>query len=148
MGNAFTASGSPAPSPELALAGYNSVYTENASNAASFAGYTAGNTHLQTTPTADTSSVVVSATANQRVVITGLVAHSNQNNVALGTLGTFAAEGSDDDLLIYQSSGYGNFYASNLNIPLPKGKDLIHYRVRGVTGGLNSVSVTYKVVPA
>lgn len=149
MGNAFTASGSPAPSPELALAGYNSTYTENATAAGSFAGYTAGNTHLQTTPTANTSSVVVSATDNQRVIITGLVAVTNEAGVATGFLGTLAAEGSDDDLLIYQANGYGQFYATNLNIPLPKGKDLINYRVRGkTTDGFNSVTITYKVVPA
>lgn len=153
MGNAFTASGYPVPSPELALAGYNSTYTEGSYSASSFAGLNVANAHLQATPTADTSSIVVTPGANEKVIITGVVATSTVTAAATPTIGTLAEEGSTTDLVIYQASGYSQFYASNLNLPLGKGKKLIHYRVQGDTGGsvttdLNSVTITYKVVPA
>ena len=97
MGNAFTASGYPVPSPEQALAGYNSTYTEGAFAASSFAGLNVANSHLQATPTANTSSIVVTPGANEKVIITGVVATSTQNAVASPTIGTFAEEGSDSD---------------------------------------------------
>jgi len=135
---------------QIALGGFNNTYTEATNAAASFAGFTIGNDHLSTTITADTSTVVVSPGANQRVVLKGVTAYCSTNNVLAPMIGTFAQEGSPSDLVIYQATGYGNFLAHDLNIPLDKGKDLIHYRVQGdsTAGRINSVTVTYQIVPA
>ena len=129
---AFDATGFPPASPEqiqAALAGLNHTYTEATATAAAFAGFTIGNDHLSTTITADTSTVVVSPGSNQRVVLKGVTAYASTNNVVAPFIGTLAEEGSSDDLIIYQATGYGNFLAHDLNIPLGKGKDLIHFRV-------------------
>ena len=135
---------------QISLGGFNNTYTEATNAAASFAGFTIGNDHLSTTITADTSTVVVSPGANQRVVLKGVTAYASTNNVLAPFIGTFAQEGSTNDLVIYQATGYGNFLAHDLNIALDKGKDLIHYRVQGTTtaGTINSVTVTYQIMPA
>lgn len=135
---------------QVTLGGFNNTYTEATNTAAAFAGFTIGNDHLSTTITADTSTVVVSPGANQRVVLKGVTAYCSTNNVLAPMIGTFAQQGSNSDLLIYQATGYGNFLAHDLNIPLDKGKDLIHYRVQGDTtaGRINSVTVTYQLIPA
>ena len=135
---------------QVALNGFNQTYTEATNTAAAFAGFTIGNDHLSTTVTADTTSLVVSPSPNQRVVLKGVTAYCSTNNVLAPMIGTFAQQGSNSDLLIYQATGYGNFLAHDLNIPLDKGKDLIHYRVQGDTtaGRINSVTVTYQLIPA
>lgn len=150
---AFDVHGYPPARPEqiqIALAGFNNTYTEATNDAAAFAGFTITNNHLSTTITSDTQSVVVSPGPEQRVVLKGVTAYCSTNNVLAPFIGTFAQEGSDDDLVIYQATGYGNFLAHDLNIALDKGKDLIHYRVQGDTtaGRINSVTVTYQIVPA
>lgn len=135
---------------QIAMAGFNNTYTEATNTAAAFAGFTIGNDHLSTTITSDTSTVVVSPAPNQRVILKGVTAYASTNNVLAPFIGTFAQEGEDDDLVIYQATGYGNFLAHDLNIALEKGKDLIHYRVQGTTtaGTINSVTVTYQIMPA
>ena len=135
---------------QITLGGFNNTYTEATNTAAAFAGFTIGNDHLSTTITADTSTVVVSPGANQRVVLKGVTAYCSTNNVLAPFIGTLAEEGSSDDLIIYQATGYGNFLAHDLNIPLGKGKDLIHYRVQGdsTAGRINSITVTYQLLPA
>ncbi len=135
---------------QIAMGGFNNTYTEATNASAAFAGFTIGNDHLSTTITADTSTVVVSPGANQRVVLKGVTAYASTNNVVAPFIGTFAQEGSTTDLLIYQATGYGNFLAHDLNIALDKGKDLVHYRVQGDTtaGRINSVTVTYQIMPA
>lgn len=135
---------------QIAMAGFNDTYTEATNASAAFAGFTIGNNHLSTTITSDTSTVVVSPGPNQRVVLKGVTAYCSTNNVLAPMIGTFAQQGSNSDLLIYQATGYGNFLAHDLNIPLDKGKDLIHYRVQGDTtaGRINSVTVTYQLIPA
>lgn len=150
---AFDATGYPPARPEqiqVAMAGFNHTYTEATNAAAAFAGFTIGNDHLSTTITADTSTVVVSPGPQQRVVLKGVTAYASTNNVVAPMIGTFAQEGSSTDLVIYQATGYGNFLAHDLNIALDKGKDLIHYRVQGDTtaGRINSVTVTYQIMPA
>ena len=145
---AFDATGTPPTRPEVALAGFNSTYVEASNTSPAFAGYSIGNTHYQDSPTESTSSIVVSPAAHERVILISVVAHSSQNTVQTPFFGTLAEEGSDDDLVVYQATAYGNFLATNLNIPLEKGKDLIHYRVQGKagTGDINAITVMYKIV--
>lgn len=147
---AFDATGVPPARPEVALKGFNDTYVEAGNAAAGYAGYDIGSDHLSLAITANTSSVVVSPGPNQRVIITGLIAHSTQNAVATPNIGTLAEEGSTSDLVVYTATAYGNYLATNLNIALAKGKDLIHFRVQGATGAanLNAITVMYKVVAA
>ena len=154
MANAFNMSGVAGLNTphKQAASTFDSTYVETVHQSSSFAGLTVTNDHLQTTPTADTSSLVIQPPSTHRVVITGLNASTTQAVVAAPFIGTLAASGSTDDLLVYQASAYNQFNI-RCNILLPVGMPLIHYRVQGDSNGdattdANTITVSYKLVHA
>lgn len=135
-----------------AAASFDSTYVETVYQSSNFAGLDVTSAHLQSSPTANTSSLVVQPSDSQKVVITGINASTTQAVVATPFIGTLAASGSSEDLLVYQASAYNQFNM-RCNLELPAGAALIHYRVQGDTNGsqttdANTVTVSYKIVQA
>lgn len=151
MGDAFraTADTRPAAGVREAAASFDSTYTEVSYLASSFAGLNVTSAHLQDTPTAATSSLVVQSSAGHRIVITSVNCCTTQDSAGTPYIGTLAASGEASDVVVYQSSAYNQF-SMKCNIQLPVGKALVHYRVQGDSGSAstdaNVLTVTYKIV--
>ena len=128
---------------------FASTVTESAYQAAAFAGLNAGNTHLQASPDTNTSSVIIAALADHKLVIWEIAAMTTGG--AGDFTGTFAASGSDDDLFVYTGTQYSEARWQT-KIVLPENTALIHYRCAGNTGSatsdLNTVTVAYTYIPA
>jgi hypothetical protein len=132
-----------------AAGSFDSTYTEVSYLASSFAGLDVTQTHLQASPTAATSSLIIQPGANQRVVITSVNCCTTQDSAGTPYIGTLAASGEASDLVVYQSSAYNQF-SMKCNLKLPVGKALMHFRVQGDTGNAttdaNVLTVAYKIV--
>ena len=135
-------------SPEKVLGSqFATMYTEVAYQAAAFAGLDATANHLQASPDANTSSVVVAGVEGKRVLVLEVAAMTTGGN--LDYTGTLGEEGSDDDLFVYTGTQYSEARLT-AKILLGENKDLIHYRVAGNVGSstsdANIINVAYTMV--
>ena len=135
-------------SPEMVQAGtYWSTATDGAAVASQFAGLNASNDHLQATPTATTSAIIVSGTPGYKIVVNEI--SITQTGGTTGYVGTLAQEDETTDILQFAAGQYGQARFETL-FELDADKDLILYRAQGETGGVtndvNLVTVFYTYV--
>ena len=132
-----------------AAAIFDSTYVETVYGASKFAGLDVSQPHLQASPTTSTSAIAIQPLDNQKIVITGVNASTTQDVVGTPLVGTLAAAGSANDLVVYQSTSYNQF-SLKCNIELPAGAALVHYRAQGASGAAtaeaNTLTVSYKIV--
>ena len=135
-------------SPEMVQAGtYWSTVVNSVSTASDFAGLDTSENHLQATPAAGTSSILVEGVPGKKIVVNEVSV--TQTGGTTGYVGTLAQEGETSDIIQFAAGQYGQarFEAT---FELETDKSLILYRAQGETGGVtndvNIVTVFYTYV--
>ena len=131
----------------------SSVYWKTAVDVVSttddFAGLNTANTHLQATPSSDTSSIMVAGVANKKIVVNEIAV--NQTGSTTGYVGTLAQEGETADIIQFACGQYGQATFDSV-FELEAGKGLVLYRAQGATNSAtadaNIVNVYYTYVDA
>jgi hypothetical protein len=127
---------------------YWSTKTDVASVVGQFAGMTTSNTHLQTTPALNTSSIMVPAVAGKKIIVNEISV--TQTGGAIGYVGTVAQEGETADIVQFACGQYGQARFNSM-FELEVNKGLVLYRAQGETNGgatadANCVTVWYAYV--
>ena len=129
---------------------YWQTATNVASVAADFAGLNTANAHLcDSTPDSDTSSLMVAAKANSKIVVSEVSV--TQTGGTTGYVGTLCQAGETADIIQFACGQYGQARFNSM-FELEENKGLVLCRAQGeddgATNDANCVTVWYTYVPA
>jgi len=126
-----------------------STATDVVSTASDFAGLDTSKTHLQATPATATSSIMVPAKADHKIVVNEISVTQTGGNT--GYIGTIAQTGETADIIQFACGQYGQARFDSM-FELETNTGLVLYRAQGESGGVtadaNCVTVWYTYVPS